>query len=161
MSEEIKIKIDKIELVDISILKNDPKNRNKHSKEQAEELAAAIREVGWTTAIIANPETKVIKAGHLRLQVAKILKLKKVPVTWQISETENIEYITKISDNEIAKQSKTDMSGIHLDLRDLAPFPIELLCIPNWQFEPDTDIEIGPKAKKETECPNCKVKFIP
>lgn len=124
------------ELVKLSEIKIDPANRNKHSKEQIEQLAKIIEYQGWRHPLIINQDTKVLRAGHGRLQAAKKLKIKEVPVVYQQFKDFDQDYAFMVSDNAIGHQSELDISGINLDIGMLGPdFDIDLLGIKNFTID--------------------------
>jgi hypothetical protein len=68
-----------IELWPIDRLIPKVNNPRTHSREQVANIAASIREFGWTNPILIGAEEDII-AGHARLLAARQLKLKEVPV---------------------------------------------------------------------------------
>lgn len=70
---------DKVERVAISLLLPYARNARTHSDEQIEQLAAAIREWGFTMPVLVDPGYEII-AGHGRIMAAARLGLKEVPV---------------------------------------------------------------------------------
>jgi hypothetical protein len=105
----------------------------------------------------------LITSGHGRLEAAKLLKWKEVPVSFQDYDSEEQEYADTISDNSLASWSELDLSGINSDLTDLGPdFDIDLLGIKEFslvpEFEPGTEDDQGKLDEKKplvTQCPNC------
>src|SRR4051794_28340654 len=63
---------------DIGELVTDAGNARTHTGEQVAQIAASIREWGWTNPILID-ETATIIAGHGRLEAARLLALKQVP----------------------------------------------------------------------------------
>lgn len=55
------------------------RNARTHSEEQIAQIAASIREFGWTNPILTDGDKGVI-AGHGRLAAARKLELTEVPV---------------------------------------------------------------------------------
>lgn len=55
------------------------RNARTHSDEQVAQVAASIREFGWTNPILVDGEDGVI-AGHARLLAARKLGIAEVPV---------------------------------------------------------------------------------
>jgi len=55
------------------------RNARTHSLEQVDQIAASIREWGWTTPILVD-ETGGVIAGHARLLAAHKLGIAEVPV---------------------------------------------------------------------------------
>lgn len=68
-----------LERVDVSTLSDYAGNPRTHSDAQVKQIAASIREFGWTNPILIDA-TGTIIAGHGRLAAAKELGLHEVPV---------------------------------------------------------------------------------
>jgi len=154
------IRAKEIVMVPIADLRPNPKNRNRHSDEQIEQLAKIIEYQGFRIPLVVSNRSGLLIAGHGRLMAAKKAGMNVVPVIYQDFENESAEYAAQVSDNAIASWAELDLSGIHTDLPDLAPFDLDLLGIKNFQLEPsETDIEIGePGIGSEpdvSQCPNC------
>ena len=71
-----------IELVNVSALTAFSGNPRTHSERQIEQIAASIREFGWTNPILVDA-AGVIIAGHGRLAAASRLGLEQVPVSYE------------------------------------------------------------------------------
>lgn len=132
----MQIKAEHISLVDIDSLTPNPNNRNKHSQEQIERLCKIIKENGFRQPLLVSQQTGFIVAGHGRLEAAKKLGLKKVPVMFQEFATPEQEYAVGVSDNAIASWAELDLSGINMDLAGLGPdFDLDLLGIEHFKLE--------------------------
>lgn len=103
------------------------KNSRTHSDEQIAQIAASIKEWGWTTPILVD-ETGGVIAGHGRLAAATRLHMLKVPVVvasgW--SEAQKRAYV--IADNKLALNAGWDNELLALELSELgdAGFDLEL-----------------------------------
>lgn len=95
-------------LVSIENLKPNPRNPNKHPEKQIEMLAFIIQQNGWRAPITVSKQSGFIVKGHGRLEAAKSLGLKKVPVDYQDYENESLELADLLADNRIAELSKND-----------------------------------------------------
>lgn len=136
-SSDIALRSKDITLVDIKSIKPNEKNRNKHSKEQIERLCEIIKYQGFRSPLIISNRTGILVSGHGRLQAAKKLGIKELPVTYQDFDSEEQEYAAGVSENSIAAWSELDLSGINLDIADLGPdFDVDLLGIDNFIIEP-------------------------
>lgn len=158
----VEIKINDVQLVDVSKLKKNPKNRNSHPQDQIEELARHYKVHGMRTPIIVSNQTKHIVAGNGRFLAALRAGLKQVPVSYQDFESPEQEYAFGIADNGLGLWSTLDFQGIHSDLTDLGPeFRLEDLGIKNFTLDlPDEDFdpsddEDDEKEKKQKNCPHC------
>ena len=104
------------------------KNSRTHSDAQVAQIAASIKEFGWTNPILVDGENGII-AGHGRLMAARKLGHEKVPVIElkDMTETQKRAYI--IADNQLAMNSGWDTSLLTLELTDLQEdgFDLELL----------------------------------
>jgi len=129
-------------LVSVKELKPNPLNRNSHPKDQIERLAKILEYQGWRYPIKVSKRSGLITSGHGRLEAAKLLKWKEVPVSFQDYDSEEQEYADTVSDNSIASWSELDLSGINSDLTDLGPdFDIDLLGINNFTLDASEKIE--------------------
>lgn len=104
------------------------KNSRIHSDAQVAQIAASIKEFGWTNPILIDGENGII-AGHGRLMAARKLGHEKVPVIElkDMTETQKKAYI--IADNQLALNSGWDTNFLTLELTDLQQegFDLELL----------------------------------
>ena len=102
-------------------------NSRTHSDDQIAQIAASIKEFGWTNPILVDGENGII-AGHGRLMAARKLKMDKVPVI-EISHLSDIQRKALIiADNKLALNSDWDISLLTLELDQLQElgFDIEL-----------------------------------
>lgn len=129
-------------MVSVKELKPNPLNRNSHPKDQIERLAKILEYQGWRYPIKVSKRSGLITSGHGRLEAAKLLKLKEVPVSFQDYADEAQEYADTVSDNSIASWSELDLSGINSDIVDLGPdFDLDLLGIKDFVLEPVEKLE--------------------
>lgn len=145
----------KYDLVDISKLKPNPKNRNKHDDAQIARLAEILEYQGWRYPIKVSNLSGFISSGHGRLLAAQFLGLKKVPVNYQDYESEEQEYADLVSDNAIALWAEMDMAGINADLPDLGPeFNIDMLGIKNFVLDMSDKIDAINRGDENSEWVN-------
>src|SRR5450432_1434308 len=90
-------------------------NPRSHSPEQVAQIAASIREFGWTNPILAGAENDVI-AGHARLMAARQLGLSEVPVIQLSHLTEAQRRALVIADNQLALNSGWDEELLRMEL---------------------------------------------
>lgn len=107
-------------MVAIEKVKPNPDNYNVHPDEQIEMLAGVLRVNGWREAIVVSNRSGMVVKGHGRLQTAKFMKLKKVPVEFQDYRDEQSENADMISDNRIAQHSYADALGLGRLLKKLS-----------------------------------------
>lgn len=109
---------DKVERWDITRLVPYARNSRTHSDEQIGQIAASIKEWGWTTPVLVDEAGSII-AGHGRTLAAQRLKMTEVPVMvasgW--SDAKKRAYI--IADNKLALNAGWDESMLNLELSEL------------------------------------------
>jgi len=94
------------------------KNSRTHSDEQVAQIAASIKEFGWTNPILVDGSNGII-AGHGRLMAARKLGYKEVPTIElaDLTETQKKAYI--IADNRLALNAGWDNEMLTIELNDL------------------------------------------
>ena len=94
------------------------KNSRTHSDEQVAQIAASIKEFGWTNPILIDGNNGII-AGHGRLLAARKLGHKEVPTIElkDLTETQKKAYI--IADNRLALNAGWDSEMLTIELNDL------------------------------------------
>lgn len=104
------------------------KNSRTHSDAQIAQIAASIKEFGWTNPILVDGDNGII-AGHGRLMAARKLGYKEVPTIElaDLTETQKRAYI--IADNRLALNAGWDNEMLTIELNDLLAdgFALELL----------------------------------
>lgn len=106
-----------VELWDIDKIVPYEKNAKKHSDEQVEKIATAIKEFGWTQPMVIDKDGIVI-IGHGRRLAAIKLGLKKVPVDVRRDLTPAQANALRLSDNRVTS-TEYDMDLIQAELLDL------------------------------------------
>lgn len=135
------------------------RNSRTHSDAQIAQIAASIKEFGWTNPILVDGENGII-AGHGRLMAARKLGHTEVPVIElkDMTETQKKAYI--IADNQLAMNSGWDTSMLSLELADLQAdgFDLDLIGFDpkelNKLLEPEqieglTDEDAVPEVPKD------------
>lgn len=162
---EVKIRSEKIVMVPIEQIKLNPKNRNKHPKEQIDRLVEIIRYQGFRRPVSISNQTGFLSCGEGRYLAAKTIGLKEIPAIMQDYDSQDQEYADGVADNAIDKWAELDFAGINHDLADLGPdLEIEMLGIKdfNLDFSPGTEQDQGKLDEKQLVfmvCPHCKEKF--
>ena len=103
-------------------------NSRTHSEEQVAQIAASIKEFGWTNPILIDGENTII-AGHGRLLAARKLKMDDVPVIRLDHLTKAQQRALVIADNQLAMNAGWNMDMLENEIRDLsdADFALDLL----------------------------------
>lgn len=152
----IPIQCEFAEMVDIGALKPNPLNRNIHLPTQIDHLRKLIEYQGFRHPIIVSKNSGYVVAGHGRLEAAKRLGMKTVPVDYQEFANSDAEYAFLVSDNAVARQASLDLAAINFDLKDLGPdFNLDMLGIMDFKLdmieklEPQCDEDETPSAPVE------------
>lgn len=94
------------------------RNARTHSDAQVAQIAASIREWGWTTPVLVDESGGII-AGHGRVMAAKTLGIADVPVMvargW--SDAQKKAYV--LADNKLALNAGWDEALLRVELEDL------------------------------------------
>jgi DNA modification methylase len=93
-------------------------NSRKHSDEQVAQIAASIKEFGWTNPILVDGDNGLI-AGHGRLLAARKLGMDKIPVIELAHLSENQKKALIIADNKLALNSDWDNNLLMIELSEL------------------------------------------
>lgn len=103
-------------------------NSRTHSDNQVAQIAASIREFGFTNPILIDESNGII-AGHGRLLAARKLQLDEVPciVLSGLSDAQKRAYV--IADNQLALNAGWDLEALRLEIEHLksVEFDVELL----------------------------------
>ena len=120
------------------------RNSRTHSDEQVAQIAASIREWGWTNPILVDEDGGLI-AGHGRLLAARKLGLAQIPtmVAKGWSEAQKKAYV--IADNKLALNAGWDLELLAVELGDLQGFDFNLL------LTGFSDDELGKLLAEKTE----------
>ena len=145
---------DKVEKRTVSSLIPFAKNSRTHSDEQVAQIAASIKEWGWTVPVLIDTDSNVI-AGHGRLMAARKLGMEEVPVMVADGWTENQKRAYVIADNKLAINAGWDNELLSLELNDLKDigFDIELTGFSLDELADLTPIEIEEGLTDEDAVP--------
>jgi ParB-like chromosome segregation protein Spo0J len=141
------------------------RNSRTHSPEQVAQIAASIREWGWTMPVLVTPEGEVI-AGHGRLMAAETLGIDKVPCMVAANWSEAQKRVYVMADNQIALNAGWDeevraaemafLRSVEFDIDVIGFSDDELAKMLNATSEPLTDpddvpdvIEDAPAVSRE------------
>ena len=109
---------DKVERIAVADLVPYAKNARTHSSGQVEQLAASIRQWGFTMPVLID-ETKEIIAGHGRLLAAEFLGLETVPVMVAKGWTQRQIKAYRLADNQLALNAAWDVNLLTAELGEL------------------------------------------
>ena len=87
--------------MEIEELKPYSRNNKKHSEKQIQKVANSIKEFGWQQPIVCDKE-KIVIIGHCRLEAAKKLGIKKVPVLLSDKLSKQQIKAIRLADNKLS-----------------------------------------------------------
>lgn len=116
---------DKVERRKVSDLTPYARNSRTHSDEQVAQIAASIKEWGWTVPVLIEPDGGII-AGHGRVMAAQRLGIAEVPcmVAEGWSEGQKRAYI--IADNKLALNAGWDDEMLRVEFAELGDLGFDL-----------------------------------
>ena len=100
-------------------------NSRKHSDDQVSQIAASIKEFGWTNPILVDGDNGII-AGHGRIMAAKKLGMTEVPVIELAHLSKEQRKALIIADNKLALNSDWDTNLLSIELADLKELGFDL-----------------------------------
>lgn len=148
------------------------RNSRTHSDEQIAQIAASIREFGWTNPILIDGENGII-AGHGRLAAARKLGMAEVPVIVLDHLTDAQKRALVIADNKLALNAGWDFDQLKVELQELGDFKFDLTLLgfdmgelaamlDQPDFAPGTEDDQGKLDElvpKMVQCPHCGDEF--
>jgi ParB-like chromosome segregation protein Spo0J len=115
----------RIERVTIGRLKPDPRNPRLHSERQIKQIVRSIQAFGFNVPVLADRDGQLL-AGHGRVQAARRLGLREVPVIRLEHLTPEQARAFSIADNRLAESSSWDDRLLAEVFRDLASVDLSL-----------------------------------
>lgn len=109
---------DKTERRPVSSLTPYARNSRTHSDEQVAQIAASIKEWGFTTPVLIDPEGGII-AGHGRVMAAQRLGLENIPCIIAEGWTEAQKRAYVIADNKLALNASWDVEALKVEFQEL------------------------------------------
>lgn len=118
----------KIEKISIDALIPYARNSRTHSDAQVAQIAASIREFGFTNPVLIDKDGGII-AGHGRVMGARKLGLTEVPCIRlaHLTDTQKRAYI--IADNKLALNAGWDEEMLKLEISDLGDLGLDMSLI--------------------------------
>ena len=115
---------DRVERRALATLFPDARNARQHSDQQVAQIAASIREWGWTMPVLIDESSSII-AGHGRVMAARQLGLQDVPVMIAAGWTDAQKRAYIIADNQLTLNASWDLKLLSS----------ELLGLQEWNFD--------------------------
>lgn len=119
---------DKIKRRKVDALIPYARNARTHSDEQVAQLAASIKEWGWTTPVLVDEDGEII-AGHGRVLAARKLGIKEIPTMTATGWTKAQKQAYVLADNQLPQNAGWDMDLLSVEMKDLDAdgFDLELI----------------------------------
>lgn len=171
----MRTKTDKRQIEYVATDKLTPYARNSrtHSPQQVKQIAASIKEFGFTNPVLIDEANGII-AGHGRVMAAEHLQLTEVPCIRleYLTETQKKAYV--IADNKLAMLSEWDEQLLSLELNELNSNSYDMSLVGfdsaelekamniDMLFEPGTEDDQGKLDQLEpklVKCPSCLFVF--
>lgn len=145
---------DKVEKWSIDKLIPYARNSRTHSDEQVSQIAASIKEWGWTTPVLVDEDGSII-AGHGRIQAARRLQITQVPVMVARGWTEAQKRAYVIADNKLALNAGWDNDLLALEFAELgeAGFDLELTGFTDDEIKAMMPVEVTEGMSDEDDVP--------
>lgn len=101
------------------------RNSRTHSEAQVAQIAASIKEFGWTNPVLIDADGGII-AGHGRIMAGRKLGIKEAPciVLDNLTEAQRRAYV--IADNKLALNAGWDVELLKIELADLKALDFDL-----------------------------------
>jgi hypothetical protein len=109
---------DQVERRPLAALIPSARNARTHSDEQVAQIAASIREWGWTMPILVD-EAGTIIAGHGRVLAAQLLGLDEVPVMVALGWSEAQKRAYLIADNKLGLNAGWNEELLRIEMAEL------------------------------------------
>ena len=116
---------DKVERWSIDRLVPYARNARTHSEAQIEQVAASIREWGWTNPVLVAEDGGII-AGHCRVLAGRQLGLAEVPVMLATGWSEAQKRAYVLADNQLALNAGWNPELLRLELSELKELDFDL-----------------------------------
>jgi ParB-like chromosome segregation protein Spo0J len=143
------------------------RNARLHDDAHIAQLAASLREWGWTFPVLID-ETDGIIAGHGRVLAARKLEMTEVPVIVARGWTEEKKRAYILADNKLALNAKWDNAMLASELAELRDvFALDLAGFSEDELKkllvgvssPDEFQEFNDTLATEHACPKCGYRF--
>jgi DNA modification methylase len=119
---------DRVERWSVARLIPYARNARTHSAAQVAQIAASIREWGWTNPVLVDADGTII-AGHGRVLAAQQLAIADVPVMVAAGWSEAQRHAYVIADNKLAENAGWDMQMLAAELQSLQGGAMDLALL--------------------------------
>jgi ParB-like chromosome segregation protein Spo0J len=125
---------DRVERRPIEELLPYARNARQHTDAQVAQIAASIREWGWTIPVLID-ETGTLIAGHGRVLAARQLSIETIPTMIARGWTEAQIKAYRLADNKLSLNSEWDIGLLKVELGDLRELGVDLQVTGFRDFE--------------------------
>src|ERR1017187_7873693 len=135
----------KIENKPVASLRPYDRNARTHSKRQIRQIAASIKEFGFTNPVLIDSEGMII-AGHGRAEAAKLLGMGQVPTIRleNLSRDQIRAYV--LADNRLAENAGWDKNILAIELQTLMALDLDFdITITGFEI-PEIDLILNDSA---------------
>lgn len=152
MSKRTAWPAEKADMMPLASLTPNARNPRVHSAQQIDQIASAIKEWGFTTAILVD-ESHTILAGHGRYAAAQKLGLEQVPVMVAAGWSDAKKRAYVIADNKIALNSAWDDELLNIELESLKDegFDVDLTGFEDFGNDEIEPMDIGEPTNQAKE----------
>ena len=146
------------------------RNARTHNETQIAQIAASIREFGWTNPVLVDGENGII-AGHARVEAARMLGQSEVPVIELDGLTKAQKKAYIVADNKLALNAGWNFEFLKFEFEELKELKFDTtltgfdedeikLLTKEPDFQPVGEDEQGRlDQKKPVVCPKCGHEF--
>ena len=149
-----KLEIKYIPIDNIKPYKNNPRL----NEDSVPYVMNSIKEFGFKNPIILD-KNNVIVAGHTRLESAKRLDMKEVPVIYADDLTEEQVKAFRLADNKVAEKSMWDYTKLDEELDSILDIDMSMfdfdINTDDLELDYDNENEVEDINKKLCRCPKC------
>src|SRR5690554_934197 len=117
-TQGVRVLADAVEMWAVEDLIPYARNAKKHPPEQVAQIAASMREFGFTIPILCAEDGTII-AGHGRVMAAKDIGLDEVPVIIARGWTEAQRRAYTLADNKLSENGEWDDDLLRIELGEL------------------------------------------
>jgi Predicted transcriptional regulators len=127
------------------------KNARTHSEEQIKQLAASIKEFGWTNPVLIDEKGELI-AGHGRVLAAELMDVESIPAIVLSGLSDEQKRAYRIADNKLPLNAGWDDELLRLEITTLLDSDFDVLLTGFSQIEID-DLLTLPDEPEEDDDP--------
>lgn len=142
-----------MEMRSIAELKPNPRNARTHPKKQIKQIALSIKRFGFTSPVLIADG--LILAGHGRIEAAKLLHLKSVPVVDLSDLNSDEQRAYMLADNKLALNAGWDSEILAVELQALLDVNFDMepigFSISEIDIALDRALDSNPEGEREPE----------